>query len=191
VLIIRRSKLYYTAFFIVTPVGGRPVHRFTVFSQLTDTKCWCCPNPNRSSLWGFRIGARKKSFLLEKRSCIAPYFVSDLSNEMSPSISRVRYFNMKISNFETSANTHPARQRHISENRNPLALPYLHSPEIPPLNLLLRVMKMCMVHWWNDTGREELSYSASKYFQCHCVQHKSHEEWLEIEHGPPRWEAHD
>jgi len=27
VLIIRRSKLYYTASGIVTPVGGRPVHR--------------------------------------------------------------------------------------------------------------------------------------------------------------------
>ena len=26
-LIIRRSKLYYTAFGILTPVGGRPVHR--------------------------------------------------------------------------------------------------------------------------------------------------------------------
>ena len=26
VLIIRRSKLYYTAFGIITPVGGRPVH---------------------------------------------------------------------------------------------------------------------------------------------------------------------
>jgi len=26
VLIIRRSKLYYTASGIVTPVGGRPVH---------------------------------------------------------------------------------------------------------------------------------------------------------------------
>ena len=27
VLIIRRSKLYYTTSGIVTPVGGRPVHR--------------------------------------------------------------------------------------------------------------------------------------------------------------------
>jgi len=27
VLIIRRSKLYYTASGIITPVGGRPVHR--------------------------------------------------------------------------------------------------------------------------------------------------------------------
>ena len=27
VLIIRRSKLYYTASSIVTPVGGLPVHR--------------------------------------------------------------------------------------------------------------------------------------------------------------------
>ena len=26
-LIIKRSKLYYTAFGIITPVGGRPVHR--------------------------------------------------------------------------------------------------------------------------------------------------------------------
>jgi len=26
-LIIRRSKLYYTASGIITPVGGRPVHR--------------------------------------------------------------------------------------------------------------------------------------------------------------------
>ena len=28
VLIIRRSKLYYTASGIITLVGGRPVHRF-------------------------------------------------------------------------------------------------------------------------------------------------------------------
>ena len=27
VLIIRRSKLYYTASGIITPVGGRPLHR--------------------------------------------------------------------------------------------------------------------------------------------------------------------
>jgi len=27
VLIIRRSKLYYTAYGIITPIGGRPVHR--------------------------------------------------------------------------------------------------------------------------------------------------------------------
>jgi len=27
VLIIKRSKLYYTASGIITPVGGRPVHR--------------------------------------------------------------------------------------------------------------------------------------------------------------------
>ena len=35
VLIIRRSKLYYTASGIVTPVGGRPVHRLRedFFSQ--------------------------------------------------------------------------------------------------------------------------------------------------------------
>jgi len=29
VLIIRRSKLYYTASGIITPTGGRPVHRLT------------------------------------------------------------------------------------------------------------------------------------------------------------------
>ena len=29
VLIIRGSKLYYTASGVITPVGGRPVHRLT------------------------------------------------------------------------------------------------------------------------------------------------------------------
>ena len=34
VLIIRRSKLYYTASGIITPVGGRPVHRLREESYL-------------------------------------------------------------------------------------------------------------------------------------------------------------
>ena len=34
VLIIRRSKLYYTASGIITPVGGRPVHRLREDSSL-------------------------------------------------------------------------------------------------------------------------------------------------------------
>ena len=34
-LIIRRSKLYYTASGIITPVGGRPVHRL----REDDTRC--------------------------------------------------------------------------------------------------------------------------------------------------------
>ena len=33
VLIIRRSKLYYTASGIITPVSGHPVHRLSVLSQ--------------------------------------------------------------------------------------------------------------------------------------------------------------
>ena len=33
VLIIRRSKLYYTASGIITPVGDRPVHKLRVFSR--------------------------------------------------------------------------------------------------------------------------------------------------------------
>ena len=34
VLIIRKSKVYYTVSGIVTPVGGRPVHRFRKDSSL-------------------------------------------------------------------------------------------------------------------------------------------------------------
>ena len=34
VLIIRRSKLYYIASGIITPVGGRPVHRLREDSSL-------------------------------------------------------------------------------------------------------------------------------------------------------------
>ena len=33
VLIVRRAKLYYTVSGIITPVGGRPVHRLRVLSQ--------------------------------------------------------------------------------------------------------------------------------------------------------------
>jgi len=43
VLIIRRSKLYYTASGIITPVGGRPVHRLREDGAATyrcdDTRC--------------------------------------------------------------------------------------------------------------------------------------------------------
>jgi len=47
VLIIRRSKLYYTASGIVTPVGGHPVHRlkeeqpvhWTATYRCDDTRC--------------------------------------------------------------------------------------------------------------------------------------------------------
>ena len=34
VLIIRKSKLYYTASGIVTPVGGRPVHRLRDYTEM-------------------------------------------------------------------------------------------------------------------------------------------------------------
>jgi len=36
VLIISRSKLYYTASGIITPVGGRPVHRLREDSDYTE-----------------------------------------------------------------------------------------------------------------------------------------------------------
>jgi len=45
VLIIKWSKLYYTASGIITPVGGRPVHRFsqpvhrTATYRCDDTRC--------------------------------------------------------------------------------------------------------------------------------------------------------
>ena len=34
VLIVRRAKLYYTASGIITPIGGRPLHRLTEDSSL-------------------------------------------------------------------------------------------------------------------------------------------------------------
>ena len=40
VLIIRRSKLYYTASGIVTPVGGRPVHRLREDSLHSQPLHW-------------------------------------------------------------------------------------------------------------------------------------------------------
>ena len=38
VLIIRRSKLYYTASGIITPVGGPPVHGTATY-KCDDTRC--------------------------------------------------------------------------------------------------------------------------------------------------------
>ena len=38
VLIIRRSKLYYTASGIITPVGGLPVHGTATY-KCDDTRC--------------------------------------------------------------------------------------------------------------------------------------------------------
>jgi len=39
VLIIRSSKLYYTASGIVTPVGGRTVHRLREEILMMNTQC--------------------------------------------------------------------------------------------------------------------------------------------------------
>ena len=38
VLIIRRSKLYYIASGIITPVGGRPVYKTATY-RCDDTRC--------------------------------------------------------------------------------------------------------------------------------------------------------
>ena len=39
VLIIRRSKLYFTSYGIISPVGGRPVHRLRGDSSLNLCTC--------------------------------------------------------------------------------------------------------------------------------------------------------
>jgi len=44
VLIIRRSKLYYTASGIITPVGSRPVHRLRADST-------CAPDGHLQVWW--------------------------------------------------------------------------------------------------------------------------------------------
>jgi hypothetical protein len=42
---------------------------------------------------------------------------------------------------------------------------------------------------WNDTDRKKPKNS--KQSQCHFVQHKSHTDWPEREHGSSRLEAGD
>jgi len=39
VLIVRRSKLYYTACGIITPTGGRPVHRTATYRYYDTRGC--------------------------------------------------------------------------------------------------------------------------------------------------------
>ena len=45
VLIVRRSKLYYTASGIITPIGGRPVHRLREDSDLRELPSFPPPHP--------------------------------------------------------------------------------------------------------------------------------------------------
>ena len=47
VLIIRRSKLYYTASGIITPIGGRPVHMLREDSTPPST---CAPDGHLHSV---------------------------------------------------------------------------------------------------------------------------------------------
>jgi len=42
VLIIRRSKLYYTASGIITPVGGRPVHKYYKTCRIKESYLNLC-----------------------------------------------------------------------------------------------------------------------------------------------------
>jgi len=56
VLIIRRSKLYYTASGIITPVGGRPVHRLR-----EDSLNLCTGRPENLTGTGYLEGAIETS----------------------------------------------------------------------------------------------------------------------------------
>ena len=47
-LILRRSKLHYTASGIITPLGGRPVHRLREDSKHVEAFTLLTPNVNYS-----------------------------------------------------------------------------------------------------------------------------------------------
>jgi hypothetical protein len=38
---------------------------------------------------------------------------------------------------------------------------------------------------WNDTEKGKPKYWEINLFQCHCVYHSSHMDWVMIEPGPP------
>jgi len=62
VLIIRRSELYYTASCIITPIGGRPVHRLreeTIVKQKFCAASWLITKLNYVQLYCFE-NARSK-----------------------------------------------------------------------------------------------------------------------------------
>ena len=44
VLIVRRAKLYYRASGIITPIGGRPVHRLREDLSLLNPLSTCAPD---------------------------------------------------------------------------------------------------------------------------------------------------
>jgi hypothetical protein len=46
-------------------------------------------------------------------------------------------------------------------------------------------VKINVEYWWNDTDKGKLKYWEINLFQCHCVNHTSHMDWVTIEPGPP------
>jgi hypothetical protein len=42
------------------------------------------------------------------------------------------------------------------------------------MKMIIFVLFQVMEHWWNETDREKLKYSAKNLSQCHFVHHKSH-----------------
>jgi hypothetical protein len=60
-------------------------------------------------------------------------------------------------------------------------------PKPRPFTLLLKVTRRTRWIWsTGDTDRGKPNYSGRKLSQSHCIQHKSHMDWPEIELGPPR-----
>ena len=60
VLIVRRAKLYYTVSGIITPIGGRPVHRTATYTTYTMKTIKKCINPSYVQLgtvlrWVYRF----------------------------------------------------------------------------------------------------------------------------------------
>jgi len=80
VLIIMRSKLYYTASGIITPIGGRPVHRLRQ-DCAPDGHLQCVTTPNAiytRHVFKIRFGLKLPPIgcTVRERACAGPYMCS-------------------------------------------------------------------------------------------------------------------
>jgi hypothetical protein len=60
-----------------------------------------------------------------------------------------------------------------------------------PMRMMMKMIRffrssILMEHRWNKIDREKPKYSKKNLYQCHFVQHESHNDRPGIEPGPPR-----
>jgi len=146
VLIIRRSKLHYTASGIITPIGGRLVHRlreegsiirelYTVLSQpVHETATYRCDDtrgcvkqfwpPDDEHMCSKHVEAWNKPIVKQKKNCASSWLITEI-NILRCTVSKTSkftstYFDHVSSSKHTISSTLDNRLKHYIIQQMPI-----------------------------------------------------------------------